>query len=327
MTRPDDGEYPVDEVARAWHVKMRGDDADAVRDEFEAWRLVSAEHREAYARITRQLAASAILKTSARHGTARSAGRRRQFPAWTSWGAATAAALFLVAIGAGGLSLPGMQPAGSSAARAAEPLVTKRGEIRTFRVGDGSRITLDTDSRVDVTLRNGAHMLRLIKGRARLAVSGQAVPMRVEAGSAVMTVTAGEIDIGVDPAGAVTVALRNGTASLRANAEEATALTPGKTFAVRSSSGRQADAAAVDPMPRDWPEGWAEYQTIRLDRLVAEANRYAAVPIVIDDKSSAAVELSGRFHISDTRAFAERVGQLLDLSVETRTASIHLHRR
>src|SRR3546814_4860922 len=86
---------------------------------------------------------------------------------WLPWGAAaTAIALLIVAFGAGGASLPG-QPGSASTARAAEPLITQRGEIRTFRLADGSRATLDTDSRLDVAFGDGDRSVRSI-GRAHV---------------------------------------------------------------------------------------------------------------------------------------------------------------
>ncbi|MBK6413884.1 hypothetical protein [Sphingopyxis sp.] len=69
------------------------------------------------------------------------------------------AALVLIAIGAGGA--PCCSVGAGSTARAAEPLVTRRGEIRTFRLADGSTATLDTDSRV------GSNFLTLSPGPSR----------------------------------------------------------------------------------------------------------------------------------------------------------------
>src|SRR3546814_2738120 len=69
---------------------------------------------------------------------------------WLMWGTAAAAAVavLMIAFGAGGAPLPGQ----SMSALAAEPLVTQRGEIRSFRLSDGTNATLDTDSRVEVSM-------------------------------------------------------------------------------------------------------------------------------------------------------------------------------
>ena len=97
MTKTGDGDYSLDEIARAWLIKMRGEDAAALRDEFDAWLNGSAENREAYRRAEQRMAALAILKTSERHGTAHAEARRGRVRKWLPWGAAaTTLALLIV---------------------------------------------------------------------------------------------------------------------------------------------------------------------------------------------------------------------------------------
>ena len=329
MTSTSGGNYPVEEVAQAWLIKMRCEDADALRGEFEAWLLASADHGEAYRRAERRMAALAVLKTSQRHGTNHAEARRARVRGWLPWGAAaTAIALLIVAIGAGGASLPG-QPGSASTARAAEPLITQRGEIRTFRLADGSSATLDTDSRLDVAFGDGDRSVRLVKGRVRLSIAKQAKPLHIDAGTGAAIANDAEIDLSLDEAGTVSAALRRGEAGLRADAKTgpATALSQGKTLTYRRDGKLQFGMAQASDIPANWPEGWAEYRSIRLDRLVAEANRYAVIPIVIDDAASAALEVSGRFHLSETDAFAERIATLFGLRVERTARAIHLRRR
>ena len=329
MTSTSGDDYPVDEVAQAWLIKMRGEDAGALREEFESWLLASADHGEAYRRAERRMAALAVLKTSQRHGTSHAEARRGRVSGWLPWGAAaTAIALLIVAIGAGGAPLPG-QPGSASTARAAEPLITQRGEIRTFRLADGSSATLDTDSRLDVALGNGDRSVRLVKGRVRLTIARQDIPFHIDAGPSTTIAHNAEIDLSLDEAGTVSAVLRRGEAEMRAGAKTgpAAALSQGKTLTYRRDGNVQLGTAQASDIPASWPDGWAEYRSIRLDRLVAEANRYAVIPIVIDDAASAALEVSGRFHLSETDAFAERVSILLGLKVERSGDVIHLRRR
>lgn len=329
MTNARDGDYSLDEIARAWLIKMRGEDTAALGDEFDAWVTGSAENREAYRRAEKRMAALAILKTSERHGTAHAEARRGRVRKWLPWGAAaTALALLIVAIGAGGAPLPG-QPGGSSAAFAAEPLETQRGEIRTFRLADGSSATLDTDSRLDVTVGTGARSVRLVRGRVRLSVARQDVPLRIDAGRGTASANDAEIDLSLDEAGTVTAMLRRGAAEVRTDVEAdlVTPLREGAALAYRSDGTLAPKAGPPPALPAHWPDGWAEYRSIRLDRLVAEANRYAALPIMIDDSAIAASEVSGRFQISKTEPFAQRIATLFDLRVERRADAIHLSRR
>ncbi|MBU0823187.1 MAG: FecR domain-containing protein [Alphaproteobacteria bacterium] len=318
MTSANDGDYPVDEVAQAWLIKMRGEESGALREEFDAWLIASADHGEAYRRAERRMAALAVLKTSERHGTDHAEARRGRARGWLPWGAAaTAIALLMIAIGAGGAPLPG-QPGSASVARAAEPLVTQRGEIRSFRLADGSSATLDTDSRLELAFGDGARSVRLTKGRVRLSIARQNIPLHIEAGRGTTIANDAEIDLRLDEAGTVSAVLRRGDADLRPDAKTgpATALTRGKTLSYRRDGRSQLEVAQAPDIPANWPEGWAEYRSIRLDRLVAEANRYAVIPIVIDDAAIAALDVSGRFHLSETEAFAERIASLFGLSVE-----------
>src|SRR3546814_20316101 len=89
----------------------------------------------------------------------------------------------MIAFGAGGAPLPGQ----SMSALAAEPLVTQRGEIRSFRLSDGTNATLDTDSRVEVSLTATESSLPLSQGRARFEVASDARPFRVRAGAGEVT--------------------------------------------------------------------------------------------------------------------------------------------
>lgn len=334
----DQDDYPVDTVAQAWLVKMRGHDAAALREEFEAWLSASPQHKTAYERISRQVAASAILKSSSRHGAAQAEQRSSGRPAarrWLSAGAViAAAAVVFLAFGAGGASLPGPFGDGPLTARAAEPLVTGRGEIRSFRFADGSTAVLDTDSRVEVSVAQAARHLRLAEGRLRLSVTGKGRPLRVEAGGGVVTAEDAAFDISLEENGALSLTMLRGDADIRfGNVPEtdtlrAQAVPSGRSVTYDPTGKEQPTTASpVQEGSREWPSGWAEYRSIRLDQLIAEANRYAAKPIIVDDARTARLEASGRFRISKPETVAERLAQLFDLEIIRRADGIHLRHR
>lgn len=330
MTTDSEGDYPIDAVAAAWLIKMRGEDANVLRTELDAWLQAAPEHREAYDRARRQMSAANVLKSSARYGTAHTAKRRSRLPIWISCGAAAAAAaLLIVVVGAGGASIPAFAPSGTSAAIAAEPLVTRRGEIRTFQLSDGSRATLDTDSRLEVIFGSDERRVRLVQGRARLSVKRGSSPFQIEAGRGAFVVEDADLDIRVHASGTVTALLRRGEARLRSAEADSpeTRLSPGEALAYGAGPDLGAKVVPAEAIPRDWPDGWAEYRSIRLGNLVAEANRYAAVPIVIDDAETAALEVSGRFYIRETAPFTDRLARLFDLAIDRKPDAIHLRQR
>lgn len=338
-----DSDGVADEAAMGWLVRMRGEDRDQLRGDFEAWLEASPRNRAAYERAERLLGQSAILKGSARYGenraraplrlaadASRSPGARR----WLVAGAmAAAAAMLFVAFNAGGATLSGPHGNNPMAAWAAEPLVTRHGEIRRLHLDDGSVATLDTDTRLEVAMTSEARLVRLVRGRARLQIAGDARPFRIEAGKGVVTASEAMLDIERASDGTVAVTLASGAAGIEPAAGRWNAAGPLQLVASQSIAYRADDQAlaierqAASSAMTDWPSGWAEYRVVRVDQLVAQANRYAAVPIVIADPRIAGLEVSGRFRISETESFVDRLSRLLGLQAERRPDSIRLRSR
>jgi transmembrane sensor len=327
----------IDDAARAWLIRMRGPDAHQLRHEFETWHNADPANKAAYERAEAIMAQSAILKGSVQHGRARKSRPAAQRPfmqRWLTAGAlAAAAAMLFVAISAGGASLSGPNGQNPMAAWAAEPLVTRHGEIRSFRLDDGSVVTLDTDSRLDVALTGNARIVKLGRGRARLQIATDVRPFRILAGAGQVTTAQASLDIGYDTDGMIGVTLSDGAAVI-APVSQTTRKTvfrqlpAGRPLSYRAEDARlRLEARPLGYSDNDWPSGWAEYRTVRLDQLVAAANRYAAVPIIVEDPALARLEASGRFRISQTDTFVRRLAQLFDLAIERRANGIYLQRR
>lgn len=326
-----DDDYTVDEIARAWLVKMRSEDAPHLRREFEAWLASSPDHRASYDRIADAMKQAAILKTSSRYGTGRAEARSPSRRRWLPIGASIAAVMLLVAIGTN-IGLPAGSKSSLIAARAAEPLVTRRGEIRTFRLPGGGTATLDTDSRLEFVKAGDARHLRLTRGLARLDFSDGAAPFRIEAAGSIVSGSKAELDIGIADGGAILIRVLRGSAQMasrsRAGAADRIVPRPQPLRYRPTGDGPERDQARARERPSaGWPTGWSEHRSIPLAALAREANRYAARPIVIDDPATGRLEVSGRFQISRPETLADRLGQLFDLSVEKRGDGIHLSQR
>lgn len=324
--------YPLDEVARAWLVKMRGEDAPHLRSEFEAWLAAAPEHRRSYHRIAHAMEQAAILKSSPRYGLARgraaSPSPRRR---WLPIGLATAATMVLAAVGTN-LLLPTGPKGSLIAARAAEPLVTRRGEIRTFHLPGGGTATLDTDSRLEFVKAGDARHLRLTRGLARLDFSDGTAAFQIEAGGSVLSGNKAELDIGIVDGSAIVIRVLRGSAQMasRSVTGAADTILPRRgPLRYRPTGGgpERAQIRARELPSADWPTGWSEHRSIPLAALAREANRYTAQPIIIDDPATGRIEVSGRFQISRPETVANRLGQLFDLAVERRNDAIHLRKR
>ena len=337
-----EGNMSIREEAERWLVRLDKDKSPETKAEFDRWAEMSPEHRREFEWIEKVYAGSEILIDSDKFGV----GREDETPAlkparssrrWLMVGtaAAAAAAVLFIAFGAGGAPLPGAFPGNSMSAQAAEPLITKRGEIRSFRLADGSTATLDTESKVEVAKNNRERHLRISKGRARFSVVTDPRPFRVRAGAGEVVASQGEFDVAYKGSEQVIVRLISGDARIRSGSESSHGATPSRPLPQDGVSGYrvgdyrpariQPDAAAS--ARQDWPSGWADYRSIRLDKLVVEANRYSDKPIILDDRATAALIVAGRFRISETDVFVERIAELFDLSISRREDGIHLRKR
>lgn len=315
----------IEDEAVGWFIRMRGEDADELRPEFEAWMNGSPERRQAYEWAEKHFSASEILKTPARSHDHLS---RRQW-GWLAAGAATAAAILLTI----NLNPSFRAPIPNNELEAIQPrlsLATAHGEIRLFRLADGSSVTLDSDSRVDVAMTDDERRLRLLGGKARVAVARERRPFVVEAGAGEVETEEALFDIGFNRPNRILVNLVSGTAIMRGLAQPAAynrmrqPLIMGRPMAYSAARFRPYSVTSHIANDLDWPSGWVEYREISLAALVAEANRYAADPVKLDDPETGALKVSGRFKLTDTETFVSRTAELFDLAVSRRTDGVHL---
>lgn len=332
--RGEDEHVSINQQAREWVVRLDRDKSPETRAEFDEWFDASPEHRREFEWIEKIYAVGEHLKDSDEFGLKREADAPRPARSrhWLMWGTAAAAAVavLMIAFGAGGAPLPGQ----SMSALAAEPLVTQRGEIRSFRLSDGTNATLDTDSRVEVSMTATERSLHLSQGRARFEVASDARPFRVRAGAGEVTASQGVLDVAYGDDQNITVRVISGEAKVGpiAPGPQAAPARPADQSEVLGYSVTDGRAVSVPPVVganarQDWPSGWVQHRSIRLDQLVAQANRYSGKPIVLDDNATAALIASGRFQINKTDVFVERIAESLKLRISYRDDGIHLRKR
>ncbi|KUR75365.1 FecR domain-containing protein [Novosphingobium sp. Fuku2-ISO-50] len=319
----------VEDEAIAWLVRMRGPDAAVLKGRFEAWLSQSPEHRRAHEWAVRHFDDAGILKQSARHGAG--SGRIRPVARWLVGSALVAAAasialvLFGNPFGRGGADAPKSTPALASS------LATRHGEIRTFRLADGSLATLDTDSKLSVAMDGSTRHLELEQGKARFIISRDSRPFLVTAGAGTVSATAATFDVGYDNR-QIMVRLISGSAEVQPVVRPAVYTAPARhVLAGHNLCYRASDFQAMPPPSRlsevndaGWPSGWVEYRAVPLAVLIEQANRYAEIPVVLDGATSGSLEASGRFRLTDTDAFVGRIAEVFGLDVSRRADGIHL---
>jgi transmembrane sensor len=201
----------------------------------------------------------------------------------------------------------------------AETYRTALGEIRTWRLADGTVLTLDTDSAVVVTVEDGAPQIAVRRGRVRVdgRQGTQSAPMvtadelRVDAGGGVLDVSV----LGSQPSYAViegNVRVTDG--------DQAAGVDEVKGQTVRATaSDRKGD--------RHWPQGMIELDHMPLGEAARTLNRYNSLKVRVDGQDLMARTLSGGFRLREPEAFARAAASAFDLDMQRHAGEIVLSPR
>lgn len=317
-----------DEAAE-WFAIMRGPEADARREEFEAWLARGALHRSAYNKIAETFSIGKGLKEGAPDDadppapspTSQKPGRLKM--AGLALGVVgAAAALYLGVVSPSALKQNAPEIANSDAASEnSDQLQSKLGEIREVQLSDGSRVTLDTDSLVLTKFDRAQRDVRLVRGRARFNVEKDERPFVVAAGNGTVTALGTSFDVALARDERVTVQLFEGSVDVRVRGDRSAAempvrLAPGQQLIFRAEKATSPIQVTSAPSTdRRWPEGVREYDGVRLGDVVSEANRYATGPILVAATDVTDRKVSGTYRVRDVERLAENLADMLRLAL------------
>lgn len=327
------------EQASTWCLRLaEGSLPPAARAEFDAWQAADPENAHAFddavrtwqaledARLSPELIAmrrGALDSFRRGHATrwSRIGSRRR-----TAW-MALVASLTVVAIGTGMWS--------RFVPRSYE---TGLGERRIVALKDGSRLSLDAQSRVDVRYSGERRELWLRQGRAKFHVAKDPLrPFSVSAADKVVVATGTEFSVEL-LASQVHVILYKGSVEVLADQpgsalqpvrveqprdagslpRSRAALVPGREL-VASVATPVVEVAVADPVRSlSWEAGQLAFSNEPLSSAVERMNRYADIPLVIGDPATGRVRISGVFAAGDTEAFVEGVTAVFPVRVQER---------
>ena len=317
--------------AAAWIARMHGPDAEMSRLDFERWRARNPRNRAAYAEMEQLSRLSQRLGETA---LGRAHLEQRRHPSFlVGPGARIAFATLVVALLAGAAALPLLRGGATAPVIAAGPLATGLGEIRSFRLADGTRVILDTDSAIEQEFTTQARVVRLVRGRARFDVVHDAGrPFMVEAGGRAIIDRGTLFDVALGRKG-VRVSLLRGAVEIRNRASPGSdvapvaRLVPGQVFADAPPAGA-AQVSAAPGGADQWVRYMLSYDGASLADVVADANRYADRKISLGEPELATVRVTGRFRATPTENLAALLAAALNLRVErTAHGEIVLHKR
>lgn len=309
-----EGHDAVREQAAQWFARLRADDVeedDRVR--WRQWMDRDPRHRQAYARLQAQwqeigtwagapdIAARLAEIAPARVQSLASRRPVRRRPRVRRWLSAAAglAALALVST----WWLQELRPDATEYATAV-------GESRTVLLDDGTRVDLDTDTRLRVVYSRRGRLVEFLQGRAHFdVVRDPDRPLRVDTALGEIRVvgTVFEVD---QHAGNLDVTLVSGRVDVMpaGSGGGVEHLQPGDRFHI-AQDGRQSRTAS-DGETAAWRTGRLVFDDLSLADAVAEFNRYRHARIALADPSLAEIRVSGAFRSGDPSGFIEAL-QLL----------------
>jgi transmembrane sensor len=233
-------------------------------------------------------------------------------------------------------------------------VATRVGEQRNLTLEDGTRVSLNTASRIHVRYDRAARHVVLDEGEAYFEVAKHADwPFIVTAGgrqvvargtaflvrrdSDKLAVTLVEGKVTVAPAGEPVSSLPNaalasasatgsGSAQSRSGTGPDITLVPGERLTFIDHERPKIDQPALDRVTA-WQHGQVILDHTSLADAVAEMNRYSDVELKIEDPEAGRAEVTGIFRLGDSQAFAQAVAETYHLRVADRDGTIMLSGR
>lgn len=316
----------IQDAAGDWLARRQEPAIPDVERAFAVWLDADPRHRIAYAQAERHWQDSSLLADS-------DIGRARKLVRApflmrhsTHVAAASLGVVVLLGIGGVGLLRYGSPLELVSPAQAAT-YETALGEIRTISLADGSQLTLDTATRVRVTLSASERKVSLERGRARfrvapdgkrpfiVTVSGGTVVARntlfdvsVESGSPVVAVIEGQVDL---------------TSTSDAASHPALTLAAGQTVDLGNSEMPRPTLAGET----QWVSGMLALDGGPLGEAVAAVNRYNRIQIRLAEPELARLSVTGAFQVGNPDAFARAVAATFGLGIDRTDPGVILLRR
>ena len=349
----------VEDVAAAWFWKKDGGDwTEQDQAEFEAWLNGSTAHRIAYLRLRAGWKGAARLqalgagvprgevpppghwgndlflggKNAAKRSSA-GAASFKQKPRIKPWRWAVAITV-IVAVGV-------TFYAHNTHLLRSNQYSTAVGELDTVSLADGSRVTLNTDTRIHVDLSDKERRIDLRRGEAFFVVAKDATrPFVVYAEDKRVTAVGTQFSVRRD-ADDIQVVVTEGRVKLEQGStavklsklvgrsdRPATELAAGAIARTAKSDVLVQGGSAPDAEQRlSWRNGYLVFDATPLADAVAEFNRYSARKIVIDDPSLSALRISGNFRSSNADGFLWLLKSGFHVEIEEGDERVHLHTR
>lgn len=297
----------IDEAA-VWIAMLHGPDRTAKLERgFRRWLAANPAHAEAFEKISTAWEVTGALP-------------RGPFPHLSRWQRAGFRAGFARAAGAVA-AVAVVAALGVVLYLRTAGVATDIGEQRMLALEDGTRIYLNTDTRVFVDYDERVRRVELRKGEALFEVAKQARsrPFVVAAGNREITALGTSFVVRRDEE-RLSVTLVEGVVSVAAvgdgavRSEPATTLKPGQRLVLTTSAQPRLDQPPLEKLTA-WRGGHVDFDDVTLADAAAEMNRYSTTKLSIERAEAAGIRVTGIFRAGDTSSFAAAVARTYELEV------------
>src|SRR5258708_30511297 len=304
--------------AAAWiarlHDERRSPD---VETDFQEWLVESDKHRRAFNRMTQVWEQTGKIQMRARaHVSATRRGRSRFSP----WAATLAATLVLVVI--------------TAVHYWRDNTVTTavgQQEVRVLR--DGTRVVLNTDTRIEVNYDEHMRRVRLIRGEAWFDVAKRPTwPFLVSLRDQEIRALGTSFIVRHDNDHDLSVTLVDGRISVAPVAGNGEAppqapqvLVPGQRLVISRHHAPAMDRPELSRLTA-WERGRVEFDDTPLEDATTEMNRYTTTRVIVPDTEVAQLRVGGVFRAGDSDEFVKIVTAAFGLRAERNGGDIVLSR-
>ena len=317
-TPPTSEPLPSDETraeAAIWTARLHNEQRSAKLDaRVQAWLGESEAHRQAFDRMTRIWECTAGLKLRAPN-----AGRAASDRHWKRRRSVmTLAAAVLLGVAVTATRLWRMNS-----------VVTEVGQQQVRLLPDGTRLMLNTDTRIEVNYDRYSRRVRLIHGEAWFDVSKRpAWPFIVSVDRREIRALGTSFVVRHDDIQALSVTLVEGRISVLTNPEGSPSqhtetLVPGQRISFSPNLAPVVDQPEIERVTA-WERGRVEFEDTPLEDAANEMNRYSSTHIIVADPDIARLRIGGVFRAGDSDEFVRIAAVALALQVERRRGQILL---
>lgn len=194
---------------------------------------------------------------------------------------------------------------------------TRVGEIARVALGDGSVITMNTDSRVRVRFDDGRRDIELLRGEAMFDVAkDRQRPFVVSAGDTQVVAVGTSFKVRRTQA-AVNVLVREGIVKVKEGPAPPIQLRAGDKALVPRHAEAVVQKVDDSEVNRElaWRDGMIAFSGETLEEVAREFARYSAIRIRIADPDAAGLRVVGLFSATDPIGFSRAAAQSMDLDV------------